>query len=541
MKHLTYFLLLVAVAANAQTVDIEKTHDVSKEAMKGFIHIINSDLEKKQIEVIYRVRAKKNQAKFITYTFDSDFNFISESEEMVDLEKELPKKYRQKKYRGENFSQEGLAVEPNMMGTLVLKRKVTNFKWSWFYGAYNVTVNVAEKLKAKTDDDKKLFYHDHIEDNTTGTALILAGEKGTIKGGPYNHLMNYHFLKYDVNLTKLADVTVNFETPQQVAAVYGYPNTEDDPKSDMIAIFAPHKAKNYVGPKIWSPTANEYTYVRVSYDGKLLDKVSFTAPNSIWRIDDFILAKDGSVYFYGPSNDEQDEYFQTRLEYNSNEKKKWPMFQLAKVQNGKVVFATKTSMDDFEKKLKVQPDGKKGDSYNGRRVVFTESTVSPNGDFVLAGQGYGMLRNAKGQAIGRTYEDLLMFHFDSKGNLVSQYTMNKKFKGTSPDHQYFEFSSDGKSLFWTLFDVTGTKNVKELDLVVEKPLAVPKLAKINLATGTFDKYTEFGKGENFVHYGGVSKYALTNYFKYSDSNKVAYFGENKKGSSLWFVRVNFDQ
>jgi hypothetical protein len=159
----------------------------------------------------------------------------------------------------------------------------------------------------------------------------------------------------------------------------------------------------------------------------------------------------------------------------------------------------------------------------------------------LAGQSYGMLRNPKGQVIGRTYEDLLMFHFDVKGNLVSQYTMNKKFKGTSPDHQYFEFSSDGKSLFWTLFDVTGTKNVKELDLMVEKPLAVPKLAKINLATGTFDKYSEYGKGDNFVHYGGVSKYALTNYFKYKDSNKVAYFGENKKGSSLWFVRVNFDQ
>lgn len=146
------------------------------------------------------------------------------------------------------------------------------------------------------------------------------------------------------------------------------------------------------------------------------------------------------------------------------------------------------------------------------------------------------MRNGKGQIIGREYQDLLMFHFDAKGNLISQYTMNKRFKGAAPDSQFFEFSSDGKSLYWTYFDVVGTKAVKELALVIEKPLAVPKMAKINLATGSFDKYTEYGNGDNYVHYGGI-----TNYFRYKDSNKVAYFGENKKGSSLWFARVNFDK
>jgi len=536
MKYLIIPMLLIVCLAQAQTVDLEKTYDVSKEAMKGFIHIINTDLEKRQIDVVYRVRAKKNQAKFITYSFDTDFNFLNQSEEMIDMEKELPAKYRPKKYKGEDFSKEGLSVDPNMMGTLVLKRKVTNFNWSWFYGGYTVTTNVAEKLKAKTDDEKKLFYHDHIEDNTTGTAMILTGEKGTPKNGPFNHMMNYHFLKYDVNLTQLADVVVNFETPQSIAAVYGYPTTDDDPKSDMIVIFAPTKVKNYVGPKIWSKTATEYTYVRVSYEGKLLDKISFTSPNSVWRIDDFVLGKDGAVYFYGPSNAEQDDYFQSRLEFAGAEKKKWPRFQLAKVDKGRVDFVSNISMDDFETKLKPQPDGKKGDSYNGRRVVFNETVISPAGEIILAGQNYGMMRNGKGQIIGRSYEDLVMFHFDAKGNLISQYTMNKKYKGTSPDYQFFEFSTDGKTLYWTYFDVVGTKAVKELALLVEKPLAVPKLAKINLTTGAFDKYTEYGNGDNYVHYGGI-----TNYFKFVDSNKVAYFGENKKGSALWFARVNFDK
>jgi hypothetical protein len=535
MKYLFYPLVFIASLASGQAIDIEKTYDVSKEAMKGFIHLVNTDIEKRQIDVVYRVRAKKSQSKFITYSFDMDFNFLNQSEELIDMEKELPTKYRPKKYRGEDFSKEGLAVEPNLMGTLVLKRKITNFNWSWFRGDYSITTNVAEKLKVKTDDNKKLFYHDHIEDNTSGTAMVLAGEKGGPKNGPFNHMMNFHFLKYDVNLTTLADVTLNFETPQSVVATYGYPTTEDDPKSDMIVIFAPTKVKNYVGPKIWNKSQTEYTYVRVSYEGKLLDKISFTSPNSIWRVDDFVLRADGSVYFYGPSNDEQDEYFISRLESHA-EKKKWPRFQLAKIDKGRVEFVTSTSMDDFEAKLKPQPNGKKGESYNGRRVEFNETVISPNGDFILAGQNYGMMRNGKGQVTGRAYEDLVMFHFDSKGNLVSQYTVNKKFRGTSADGQFFEFSPDGKTLFWTYFDVVGTKAVRELSFVVEKPLGVPKLATINLTTGSFDKYTEYGNGDNYVHYGGI-----TNYFKYKDANKVAYFGENKKGSSLWFARINIDK
>ncbi len=70
MKYLAYILVFIASLATAQTIDIEKTHDVSKEAMKGFIHLVNNDLEKTQIDVVYRVRAKKNQAKYITDSFE---------------------------------------------------------------------------------------------------------------------------------------------------------------------------------------------------------------------------------------------------------------------------------------------------------------------------------------------------------------------------------------------------------------------------------------------------------------------------------------
>jgi hypothetical protein len=424
MKQALIFVLALAFMANAasaQTIDIEKTYEVSKEAMKGFIHSVEKDEAKKEITFVYRVRAKRNQAKFITYTFDYNFNLVNQGEEIVDFEKEIPSKYKPKKYKGEEYSVEGLYVEPNMMGTLVLKRKVTTFKWNWLRMAYGWNVAVEGKLKAKTDDDKKLFYHGHIENFNDGTAMILAGEKGSAKSGPYNHMMNYHFMKYDINLTKLADVTVNFETPMAVVATYGYPTDEeaDGEKSDMVVVFAPFKEKRYMGPKIWNQSATEYTYVRVSYDGKLLDKATFQSPGSIWRIDDFVFGKDGAVYFYGPANDDNDDFFHSRLEI-LDDKQKWPRFQLAKFNKGKMEFVSATTMDEFKSKLKAQPDGKKGDSYSGRRIAFTEAIISPGNDIILSGQNYGMARNSKGQITGREYEDLVMFHFDGSGKLISQ-------------------------------------------------------------------------------------------------------------------------
>jgi len=199
-------------------------------------------------------------------------------------------------------------------------------------------------------------------------------------------------------------------------------------------------------------------------------------------------------------------------------------------------FVTSTTMDEFKSKLKPQPDGKKGDPYNGRRVVFSEAIVSPIGELVLAGQNYGLARNGKGQITGREYEDLVMFHFDSKGQLISEYTMNKKKASTSPDSQFFEFSSDGKMMYWSFFDNIDTKTVRELDFTIEKPLGLPKMAKINLTNGTFEKYSEYGSNDNFVHYGG-----LLNYLKFTNTNQVNFLGENKKGSSLWFARVNLDK
>ena len=527
-------LLCMSLFAGAQSVQLERSVPVSKDAEKGFIAKVDTDDSKKEIYVIYRVRAKANQVRYITYTLDYDFNLKGTSEETIDLEKGLPEKYRPKKYRrdkSESFTQEGLAVEGSLTGALVVKRKVTTYSWNWFLNNYDFSTSIEGKLKATTDDDKKLFYHAHIENDNDGTAMILTGEKGNLKN-PFQHMTNFHFVKYDINLTKLEDLTLNFDSPQAVVAAYGYPEAADEDKRGMIVVFAPFKEKRYAGAKInWSESTNDYTFVHVGYDGKLKDRISVKSPNSIWRIDDFVMADDGSVYFYGPAGAGTDDYFHSRLDISA-ENEKWPNFQLGKVSGGKLQFVSNTSMGDFKSKLKAQPDGKKGDPYTGRRIVITKTMVTPQQELILAGQNFSPARNAKGQVVGRAHEDLVMFHFDAKGSLVSQYSMNKKEASTAPDNQFFEFSPDGKTMFWSFFDNVGTKEVRELNLIAEKPLGAPKLGTINLATGTFEKYSEFGNGENFVHFGHL------NYLRDPSGQLVTYMGENKKGSALWFARVS---
>lgn len=545
MRILTLLLMLVTFVVQAQTIDTEKTYDVSKEAMKGFIQSIERDDAKQRLDVIYRVRAKKKQMKFIDYAFDYNFNFIEQTEHIIDLrgdalqDDELTGKFRPKKFRGEEYEVTGLAVDPNMMGTLVLKKKVTKFQWNWFQLGYMLTTTTAGKLKATTDDEKKFFYWDHMEDNTDGTAMILVGERAKIgsKGAEaFAHMMNYHFLKYDVNLSKLADVTVNFEYPQALVYTYSQPQLDDEKRTDFIAIFATHKAKRYVGPKIWGPDATEYTYVRVSYEGKLLDKITFNAPNSIWRIDETLFGPDGEVYLFGPANDAKDDFFQTQLEY-ADDKTRWPNFQMAKFHQGKLQFASNNSMEDFKDKLRAQPDGKKGESYSGRRIKFSGSGVNPvTKEIVVGGQNFSMLRNAKLQVIGRGYEDMVLFHFDANGKLLSQFVMNKKDKSSGLNEHMFEYSTDGKILYWSFFDNVDTKPVRELDVTLEKVLAMPKMAKINLVDGSFEKYSEYGNKENYAHSTGV-----LNYLRFTNTNQVNYLGENKKGSSLWFARVNLDK
>lgn len=525
-------LLLFFGISNAQTVVLEKSIPISKEAEKGYIAKIDTDDSKQEIHVIYRVRAKGNQVRFITYTFDYNFNLKGTNEEVIDLEKDLPEKYRPSKYRKdkpETYTQEGLSVEASLTGTLVLKRKVTTFTWKWALNNYDASTEVTGKLKASTDDDKKLFYHGHIENDNDGTAMILTGEKGNLKS-PFQHTMSFHLTKYDINLKKLADVSINFDTPQAVAAVYGYPESADAEKQGMIVVFAPFKEKRYAGPKIWSSTTNDYTLVHVSYDGNLKDRITFKSPNSVWRIDDFVIAADGSIYLYGPSNDGTEDYFYNRLAV-SDENEKWPNFQLAKIANGKTQFVSSTSMADFKAKLKAQPDGKKGDPFSGRRMVVTASMVTPDQQLILSGQNYAYVRNAKAQIVGRAYSDLIMFQFDQQGKLLSQYSMNKKEAATAPDNQFFEFSPDGKTMYWSFFDNVGSRDVRELDVIVSKPLGMPKLGTINLTNGKFEKYNEYGNGENFVHYGHL------NYLRHEGNMQVTYMGENKKGNALWFARV----
>ena len=512
------FLFGMYLTTSAQEISLEKTNPVSKDDKKGYIQAIEVNDEAGEIYVIYRINDKKKSVTFHTYTFDLDFNLIGDEVEKYAYEK-VPKEKQPKSYEGDYFEIQGLHVEPTMMYATVLKRKVTKYRWSWWYLDYVINTKVEGKLKIKSEDEKKYHYYAHVDFAREGTAMILGGKKDKATKDAFAHQKNFEVMKFNLELEKLGGDQITFENPHELVQEY-HVHGDNDYGMEWVLVFAPYKAKNYTGPKVWKETAQEYTVVRVSPEAKVLERFTFTSPNSIWRIDQIYKSKEGKLMMFGPSNDNSKDYFQNRMLYAD---KKFKNFQLASFRDGQTEFISVTHIDAFEEKLKKSPNGKKGTAYKGKKFKANKMFFAPNGDLFITGQQYNP-KDGK-------YQDINIFHFDNKGELKAQYAMDKKYATMELDNQMFEFTADKKYAYWIFFDVVGTQPVQEGDVAIQKPLVMPKVGKLNIETGEFEGYLEAGEGDYYVH-----PFVL-NYLKYQSNNSVNFLGEDKKGKVLWFARM----
>jgi hypothetical protein len=176
MKPMNFLLLLLlssSLVLNAQQLSKEGTHEISKKANKGYLYEPTVDEAKNEVTMTYVTKATGRKAKFETYKFDLDFNFKGMEESEVPLEK--IKGFKADK--GEEYSVEAVTVEPNLLGTLILKSKTYKRKWNWFWGGYDTKVSFGEKIKPKSDDGGKFQYIAHSEQQESGNILIFAGDK----------------------------------------------------------------------------------------------------------------------------------------------------------------------------------------------------------------------------------------------------------------------------------------------------------------------------------------------------------------------------
>ena len=560
----------------AQKLAIEKTHDVSGKAKRGFLDDVNVNEASNKVDLVFCTKATNRKVKFETYHFDSQFNFKSmdESEEPVE---------KVKRYKGDTYDVPGVTVEPNMMGTLVLRRKQVHYTWDWFWGGYNKKIEILEKVKPRGDNGSFYQYSAHTEYDQTGNVVVITSSKDKMGKGtdPLRMFKEYHILKFNKDLDLVSDTPIQFDKPQFVVMANKLDPRGDqgedaddsaDPEYDLGILFAPVAVPGM--KKQADPQATNYTYVRVGADTKQKERVSIASPNSIWLANGMATFKDGTVAVFGPANDKTDDYFNEDIPAQvASESVRGPLedkfkaknFELLKIKDGAVAFITNTPVPEFEQKLQTPPSQKRTPEYTGKRFKLDGGTVLPNGDLLISGQSYGLERGAFGlgapktsgggaglagglgglmsgkggttmatAANNRQYKDVMMFHFDPQGHLRAQYGVrrqeNNKYSEQNPNEQHLYPAQDGRSLYWMIGEISGVREMSGMESGSAKVLYYPAVCKIDLAAAKLSNFAKFGNEQYFLN-NSMPQLPM------GSKNSIVYFGENKNGKTMWFGQM----
>jgi len=536
-------LCVMSFTSPAQKLALEKTYKITGDAKRGYLDEVAYDENTKQTMLSFVTRTTNNftgsktRVKYQNFYFDKEFNFLN-MEEKEDV-------YRNKKYKGDNYTVEGISVQNNLTGTFVLRKKLINYNWDWFFGGYKKKVKLLDKVKPKDDAGNKYTLLRKFENDQNGDVVVLVKAKG--KNADPNE---YVVLKIDAQLNTTVTDRFSFTVPMAIAASYlitnisaeaddsgldeedegNEANDTDDQgdlsTSDVGLVFA----ASQLGKKKSDP--HDYTFVHISQDGKIVNRVDFKTGASAWHINQMVTTGE-SIYLMGPAN--EGKFHDAAIPMGADvEGMKWKLFQLARISGSKLDFITTTDLDEFEAKLKTPPSQKKTPSYRGKRFHFTTASVYHDGSIVVSGQNF--VKEKKQNVQVKSYRDVVTFYFDNQGKLKAQYGVrreeNNKYARMSPTMQIF---TPGKqTIYWTVMEMDGIRTEREGKFKAVKALIYPNVARIDPGSGDISDFVAFGTE------GGKPTYYLHNgnpILPIPGDNSIVFLGADKPGKTLWFGKV----
>jgi hypothetical protein len=336
---LSTLMLFSTTGSFAQTVETEKTYEISGKAKRGYLAKMEYDEGKQTYTLYFVTKANERRIKFEVYRFDKDYNFIDKTDEEDEMEK-LSAKYKWFRGNHDSYVKEGVTVDNGSLFNmaLTLKRKQTTYKWSWIWGNYTKNTKTLEKVKPKTEDGKKYLYQGHIEDDFTGDLLVLASVKDKSAMGKDFSLLRYN---KELDLLKKQDIKFDYS----VMRVFTRTLTEDDGEDEEtqkvtggMMIFAPVKTGATT-----NPDKNAYEILKFDTDFNIT-RGAFKSPASYFRIDEIINSK-GYFYCYGVAAEGKDKYYNQVINLN-----KFKAVQLLKFDGSslKVDYITSANLDLME-------------------------------------------------------------------------------------------------------------------------------------------------------------------------------------------------
>lgn len=520
-------LSVFAPQASAQTSQAEKTYEISGKAKRGTL--ANVEFANSQYILYYVTKTNSRKMKFEIYTFDKDFNFVNKVDDELEFE-QAKTKYKWFKFKKEEYSVEGLSVEPNFMGTLVLKKKRVTYSFDPIFWGYRKKVEVLDKVKPKTEDGNKLFYFRHVEDDNTGDAYVLVGEKPKgkeeMKTEPDRMYRKYHMMRFNKDCDLVSDLAFEFDHPAaniDVTTIPAEEVTEPGVPSigDICIVLAPAR-----GGKNENPNKADYTFVRINNQNKLVARFNFNSPSPGWRIDDLIYDNSTTdIFYYGPSVEGKDK-FQAEIVPTA---KKFKAVQLMKIHDNKMEYITSTNLEEFESKLKTPPSQKKSPAYNGKKFSIASYFVPSNGDFIVTGQNFDPGKE------GIKYKDVVAFHFDQKGVLRSQYGLDIIETNATAQSvmtpQQFMTGANKDNLYWFVKEIDGVNGAGRV-------LTYGRIGKVNMGDASIGDFKILGSANN-----KKPDFFLDPNFPYLNSTEpgtVVFFGSDKKEKTIWFNRIFLD-
>lgn len=250
---------------------------------------------------------------------------------------------------------------------------------------------------------------------------------------------HYVFRKFDKDLNITAEQTFSFDyscllTARVIEKASG--------EFDFVFIASPIEAKK---TKLKQNPANVYEYFYVDGNSyQIKEHETFTAPNSRWAIDKVVRDKD-ATYVIGSCNENSNTYADAKG-YNEED---YENVQVAKFENGKLVYIKSSTNSDLSKALKVNPEFKTISKVSLRMVGTTLDVV----DDKLVYQG-GMVQGGNsgwsvmGQSLnGYKYLGVQAFVINNNGSIDAVLSV----KGEETNAKV-SFSKNGKSIYLLLTD-----------------------------------------------------------------------------------------
>ena len=525
-------VLLFAAGTQAQ----ETIQDLSKKAGKGFLYkAVNAD---GNYTITYKIPGDKkaNEIFYENYTFDNSIKFLKNEE--ISEPKQTQEDKPDRTVSGFYASVGGCTS----FEILSMKLKFSKYSelqtWDFVRQRYVTKKTISsETIKPKNENGK--YYGYAAFTNSDQTLFVLAGVESKVK----KHGMDFLIMGINSDL----DIT---SKPVDVSGSQSLVYSAQLNDGDIVLVFAPKKGE---------PDLSAYTYLRYSPNGELRNKVPFKSPSNNLLIVDMV-EKNGSVFFCATSTKSKEAYDEVFDEYTASisnpcytdarnktdaywEKKaneKMESFHLLKFTGGNLDFASTAPVSEFKSKFRTSPTDKGADPYKGKKFSVQQFLITPNGEFLIAGQLNSKTSLGMGNPV-KTYEDIVCFHFDKAGQLKAQYGVEKmnndKKSEIFPMRQSFVTSKDGSSLYWVILEVKGFKGYANFfdaynGVATYHPRFFPRIAKLDLQNASVGSFAVLGK-EKF--------YMTRNFEPISNpqENSMVFIGSDEDFKKLWVNKYIF--